>query len=65
MSVMDHDSVLFFTQDGVARSLKAFQIPEGSRTAIGSAITQVGAPACSCLQSVLGNELTTSALQTG
>ena len=38
----DHDSVLFFTSDGVVRSLKAHQIPQASRTAIGTAITQVG-----------------------
>jgi hypothetical protein len=38
---LDHDSVLFFTSDGVVRSLKAHQIPQASRTAIGSAITQV------------------------
>ena len=37
----DHDSVLFFTSDGVVRSLKAHQIPQASRTAIGTAITQV------------------------
>jgi DNA gyrase/topoisomerase IV subunit A len=81
LHVMDHDSVLFFTQvplltraasclallqhrlletndltdnqhcscpvalpqDGVARSLPAHQIPQGSRTAQGSAITQVRA----------------------
>ena len=41
LHVMTHDDVMFFTQDGVARSLKAYQIPEGSRTAQGSAITQV------------------------
>ena len=38
---MSHDSILFFTEDGVARSLKAYQIPEASRTAVGAAITQV------------------------
>lgn len=41
---MDHDSVLFFTSDGVVRSLKAHQIPQASRTAIGTAITQVTPP---------------------
>lgn len=40
----DHDSVLFFTSDGVVRSLKAHQIPQASRTAIGTAITQVPQP---------------------
>ena len=40
----DHDSVLFFTSDGVVRSLKAHQIPQASRTAIGTAITQVAPP---------------------
>ena len=41
LHVMSHDSILFFTEDGVARSLKAYQIPEASRTAVGAAITQV------------------------
>lgn len=40
----DHDTLLFFTSDGVVRSLKAHQIPQGSRTATGSAITQVHPP---------------------
>ena len=38
--VMDHDTVLFFQPDGVCRSLKAHQIPEGSRTSAGTAIAQ-------------------------
>ncbi len=37
---MSHDSILFFTEDGVARTLRAYQIPEASRTAVGAAITQ-------------------------
>lgn len=41
LHVMSHDSILFFTDDGIARSLKAYQIPEVSRTAVGTAITQV------------------------
>ena len=41
LHVMSHDSILFFTDDGIARGLKAYQIPEAARTAIGSAITQV------------------------
>eukprot|EP00208_Stichococcus_sp_RCC1054_P004249 CAMPEP_0206139348 /NCGR_PEP_ID=MMETSP1473-20131121/5552_1 /ASSEMBLY_ACC=CAM_ASM_001109 /TAXON_ID=1461547 /ORGANISM="Stichococcus sp, Strain RCC1054" /LENGTH=919 /DNA_ID=CAMNT_0053533103 /DNA_START=196 /DNA_END=2955 /DNA_ORIENTATION=- len=41
LHVMAHDSILFLTQDGIARSIKAYQIPEASRTAAGSAITQV------------------------
>ena len=40
LHVMSHDSILFFTEDGVARSLRAYQIPEASRTAVGAAITQ-------------------------
>lgn len=40
LHVMAHDSILFLTQDGIARSIKAYQIPEASRTAAGSAITQ-------------------------
>ena len=43
LHVMDHDHVLFFTADGVARSIRAHQIPLASRTALGTAITQVGA----------------------
>ncbi|KAK9837232.1 hypothetical protein WJX81_000248 [Elliptochloris bilobata] len=39
--VMDHDTVLFFQPDGLCRSLKAHQIPEGSRTSAGTAIAQV------------------------
>ena len=42
LHVMDHDHVLFFTADGVARSIRAHQIPPASRTALGTAITQVG-----------------------
>ena len=38
---MDHDSVLFFTSEGSVYSLKAHQIPQASRTAIGTAVTQV------------------------
>lgn len=38
---MDHDSVLFFTSDGSVYSLKAHQIPQASRTAIGTAVAQV------------------------
>lgn len=41
LHLMAHDNVLFFTQDGSAHSIKAFKIPEASRTASGSAITQV------------------------
>lgn len=39
--LMAHDDVLFFTQAGSVHSIKAFKIPEASRTAAGSAITQV------------------------
>ena len=38
--VMDHDTVLCFHPDGQCRSLKAHQIPEGSRTSAGTAIVQ-------------------------
>ncbi len=38
--VMDHDTVLFFQPDGLCRSIKAHQIPEGSRTSAGTAIAQ-------------------------
>ena len=39
--VMDHDTVLFFSPDGIARSLKAYQIPQSSRTAAGTPLSQV------------------------
>lgn len=40
--VNDHDQLLFFTEEGQCFSLKAYEVPEGGRTAIGTAITQVG-----------------------
>ena len=40
MHVMDHDHILFFTSDGIVRSLRAFQLPQGSRTSGGTPITQ-------------------------
>ncbi|KAK9917213.1 hypothetical protein WJX75_001927 [Coccomyxa subellipsoidea] len=39
--VMDHDTVLFFSPDGICRALKAYQIPQSSRTAAGTPLTQV------------------------
>ena len=44
MHVMDHDHILFFTSDGIVRSRRAFQLPQGSRTSGGTPITQ----ACPC-----------------
>lgn len=41
--VMDHDTVLFFSPDGICRSLKAYQIPVSSKTAMGAPLTQVPA----------------------
>lgn len=41
MAVNDHDELLFFTDQGQAYSLRAYDIPPGSRTSIGTAITQV------------------------
>ncbi|KAK9865144.1 hypothetical protein WJX84_006152 [Apatococcus fuscideae] len=41
MHVMDHDHILFFTSDGIVRSRRAFQLPQGSRTSGGTPITQV------------------------
>lgn len=37
----DHDRVLFFTKEGKAFAINAYQLPEGSRTSIGTAITQI------------------------
>jgi DNA gyrase subunit A len=41
-SVHDHDHLLFFTTEGQAYALRAYEIPEASRTSIGTSITQVG-----------------------
>ena len=43
MSVNDHDHLLFFTTEGRAYSLRAYDVPEGARTSIGSAVTQARA----------------------
>jgi DNA gyrase subunit A len=40
-SVNDHDHLLFFTSEGQAYSVRAFEIPEAARTSIGTAIAQV------------------------
>ena len=37
----DHDRLLFFTNEGHALALNAYEIPESSRTATGTAITQL------------------------
>jgi DNA gyrase subunit A len=37
----DHDNLLFFTREGHAHSLPAYSIPQASRTASGTPITQV------------------------
>lgn len=41
LHVMAHDRVLFFSNDGKVFFLRAFQIPQASRTATGTAIAQV------------------------
>lgn len=41
VSVNDHDNLLFFTTEGHAYALHAYDIPQASRTAAGTAITQV------------------------
>lgn len=41
LSCCDHDSILFFTELGVAYCLKAYQIPIGSRAARGVPIVQM------------------------
>ena len=41
LTCCDHDSVLFFTERGVVYSLRAYQIPAGSRTARGIPIVQM------------------------
>ena len=55
--VMDHDTVLFFSPDGICRSLKAYQIPVSSKIAMGAPLTQVlGTPCCFSIGSVLDQE---------
>lgn len=50
--VSDHDHLLFFTSEGRAYCMRAFDVPEGSRTSIGTAFTQASTPrgraGCSC-----------------
>lgn len=41
LTCCDHDSVLFFSDRGVVYSLKAYQIPLGSRTSRGTPIVQM------------------------
>lgn len=41
LTCCDHDSILFFSQRGVVYSLKAYQIPVGSRTSRGTPIVQM------------------------
>jgi len=41
LTCCDHDSVLFFSARGVVYCLKAYQIPEGSRTSRGTPIVQM------------------------
>lgn len=41
MYVSDHDRLLFFTNEGHALALNAYEIPESSRTATGTAVTQL------------------------
>ncbi|GAB4377053.1 MAG: DNA gyrase subunit A [Elainellaceae cyanobacterium] len=41
LTCCDHDSILFFSDRGIAYCLKAYQIPTGSRTARGTPIVQM------------------------
>lgn len=47
--VNDHDHLLFFTAEGRAYSVRAYDVPEGGRTSVGTAIAQVGARIRRCL----------------
>lgn len=42
VSVNDHDNLLFFTAEGHAYAVHAYDIPQAARTATGTPITQVG-----------------------
>lgn len=42
----DHDHLLFFTSEGRAYCMRAFDVPEGSRTSIGTAFTQASTAWC-------------------
>lgn len=41
LSAHAHDPIMIFTQDGVVRSLPAYQVPEASRASGGTALAQV------------------------
>lgn len=41
----DHQNLLFFTTDGQAFCVKAYEIPHSSRTASGTALPQASTPA--------------------
>jgi DNA gyrase subunit A len=41
MTLMAHDTLLFLSARGRAHSVKAYKVPEASRAASGSAISQV------------------------
>lgn len=43
LSAHAHDPIMIFTQDGVVRSLPAYQVPEASRASGGTALAQVRA----------------------
>lgn len=44
LHVNDHDHLLFFTTDGIVRSLRAHVVPYGSRTSAGTSISQARLP---------------------
>ena len=48
-----HDRLLFFTIEGQVHALDAYEIPESSRIAVGTAITQVNGNNGECFTSVV------------
>ena len=44
-----HDRLLFFTIEGQVHALDAYEIPESSRIAVGTAITQVNCTHGECI----------------
>lgn len=41
MRVMDHDSILFVTESGKLHAIRGFDIPEASRTSLGSPLADL------------------------
>lgn len=54
LSLMAHDTLLFLSSSGRAFSVKAHKVPEASRTAAGTAVSQVRARCCMIVKTTSG-----------